>query len=57
MRYLREHVGESLLQLPFRLNTCVLHVFEVLAHVFHLGLELTHIFILPPFVFNHFNYL
>ena len=51
--YLRVCVGESLLKLAFGLNSGILHVFEVLAHILHLVLEVVQIRILPRLLLNH----
>lgn len=46
-------VGEALFELPLGLDTCVLHVLEVLRHVLHLVLELLKVFILATFLLYH----
>ena len=51
--YLRVSVGKSLFKLAFRLDSGILHVLKVLAHILHLVLELAQVFILPFFRFNH----
>ena len=50
---LRVCVGEALLKLAFGLDSGILHVFEVLAHILHLVLELAQVFIFTSFRFNH----
>ena len=50
---LRVCVGEALFKLAFRLDPGIFHVFEVLAHVLHLVLEVTQVFIFTLFGFNH----
>ena len=52
-RYLRVCVGESLLKLTFRLDTRIFHVFEVIAHVLHLVLELAEVLVFTSLGFNH----
>ena len=51
---LRVCVGEALLKLAFGLDSGILHVFEVLAHILHLVLEMTQVFIFTFLRFNHF---
>ena len=53
MDYLRVCVGESLLKLAFGLNSGILHVFKVLAHILHLVLQVVQIRILPRLLLNH----
>ena len=53
---LRVCVGEALLELAFGLDSGILHVFEVLAHILHLVLELAQVFVFTSFRFNHFSF-
>ena len=53
---LRIGVGESLLELALRLDASILHVFEVLAHVFHLVLQVGQIGVLPRCALNHLSF-
>ena len=53
---LRVSVGESLLELALRLDASILHVFEVLAHVFHLVLQVGQIGVLPRCALNHLSF-
>ena len=50
---LRVCVGEALFQLAFGLDSGILHVFKVLAHILHLVLELAQVVIFTSFRFNH----
>ena len=53
MEYLRVGVGEPLLKLSFGLDTGILHVLEVLAHVLHLVLKVTQIRVVSLLTLNH----
>jgi hypothetical protein len=52
--YLRVDVSESLVELLFGGDTCIFHIFEVLAHVFHLRAEVVHVGVFPFLGLNHF---
>ena len=51
---LRVGVGESLLKLPLGLDTSILHILEVLTHIFHLVLELLEVLVLSLLLLYHF---
>ena len=53
MYSLRVSVLEALLKLAFGLDSSILHVLEVLAHILHLVLELSQVLI---FTFSRFNH-
>ena len=50
---LRVCVGEALLELAFGLDSGILHVFEVLAHILHLVLERGQVLVFTFRCFNH----
>ena len=50
---LRIGVGESLLELALGLDARILHVFEVLAHILHLVLQVGQVGVLPCGALNH----
>ena len=52
---LRVSVGESLLELTFGLDTRILHVLEVLAHVLHLILQIGQVLVLSCSALNHLS--
>ena len=51
--HLRVGVLESLLKLALRLDPSIFHIFEVIAHVLHLVLELAKVLVFSSLGFNH----
>ena len=51
--YLRVGVGEALFELALGLDTSILHVLKVLAHVLHLILQIGQVAIFTLFALNH----
>ena len=54
--YLRVGVGEALFELALGLDTSILHVLKVLAHVLHLVLQVVQIWVLSCLFLNHLSF-
>ena len=53
MSNLRVSILETLFKLAFGLDSSILHVLEVLAHILHLVLERGQVLVFPFRCFNH----